>query len=34
MTNPSLSGRGSALYGPAVPAFAGAARRYDRMLED
>jgi len=34
MTNPSLSGRGSALHGPAVPGPAGIVRRYDRMLED
>jgi polyphosphate kinase len=34
MTNPSLSGRGSALHGPAVPGSAGVVRRYDRMLED
>jgi len=34
MTNPSLSGRGSALHGPAAQGPAGAVRRYDRMLED
>ena len=34
MTNPSLSGRGSALHGPAVPVPGGPSRRQDRMLED
>jgi polyphosphate kinase len=34
MTNPSLSGRGSALHGPAALGPVGAVRRYDRMLED
>jgi polyphosphate kinase len=34
MTNPSLSGRGSALHGPAVPSPAEPTRRQDRMLED
>ena len=34
MTNPSLSGRGSALHGPVVPASGGAGRRQDRLLED
>jgi polyphosphate kinase len=35
MTNPSLSGRGSALHGPLVtPAPAAAARRPDRVLQD
>ena len=34
MTNPSLSGRGSALHGSAAPAPSGAGRRQDRMLED
>jgi polyphosphate kinase len=35
MTNPSLSGRGSALHGPAVvPPVAGGGRRPDRMLQD
>jgi polyphosphate kinase len=34
MTNPSLSGRGSALHGPAVPIPAEPARRARRMLED
>jgi polyphosphate kinase len=33
MTNPSLSGRGSALHGPAIAAF-GTARRPDRVSED
>ncbi len=35
MTNPSLSGRGSALHGPAVlPPVHAAGRRPDRMLQD
>ncbi len=34
MTNPSLSGRGSALHGPTVPRSAEPARRHDRRLED
>jgi polyphosphate kinase len=33
MTNPSLSGRGSALHGPAIAAV-HAARRQDRVLQD
>jgi polyphosphate kinase len=33
MTNPSLSGRGSALHGPGIAA-AGTARRPDRVSED
>ena len=34
MTNPSLSGRGSALHGPLVPAGLPHARRPDRVLQD
>jgi polyphosphate kinase len=34
MTNPSLSGRGSALHGPAVVALVPALRRQDRVLQD
>ena len=34
MTNPSLSGRGSALHGPAVPGPGEPVRRQDRILED
>ena len=34
MTNPSLSGRGSALHGPAVAAPSVAQRRPDRVLQD
>jgi polyphosphate kinase len=34
MTNPSLSGRGSALHGPLVPAPVPAGRRPDRVNED
>ena len=34
MTNPSLSGRGSALHGPAVPAPSVVQRRPDRVLQD
>ena len=34
MTNPSLSGRGSALHGPLVAAPAAPARRQDRLSED
>jgi len=34
MTNPSLSGRGSALHGPAVASPAAATRRPDRLLQD
>ena len=34
MTNPSLSGRGSALHGPALASPAAAARRPDRLLQD
>ena len=34
MTNPSLSGRGSALHGPAVPTPSVAQRRPDRVLQD
>ena len=34
MTNPSLSGRGSALHGAAVPGPGEAVRRQDRILED
>jgi polyphosphate kinase len=34
MTNPSLSGRGSALHGPAKPPAAHAQRRPDRVLQD
>jgi polyphosphate kinase len=34
MTNPSLSGRGSALHGPGIAAAAGPARRPDRVSED
>jgi hypothetical protein len=34
MTNPSLSGRGSALHGPAVPSPVVAHRRADRLYQD
>ncbi len=34
MTNPSLSGRGSALHGPLLPAAAGLHPRHDRMTQD
>jgi polyphosphate kinase len=34
MTNPSLSGRGSALHGPMVPAAVPHGRRQDRILQD
>ena len=34
MTNPSLSGRGSALHGPAVASPVAASRRADRLLQD
>ena len=34
MTNPSLSGRGSALHGPLVPSGAAHGRRLDRVLQD
>ncbi len=34
MTNPSLSGRGSALHGPAVPVGGPAHRRPDRVTQD
>ena len=34
MTNPSLSGRGSALHGPTVPQHHHAQRRPDRILQD
>ena len=34
MTNPSLSGRGSAQHGPAVPGSGGPVRRQDRIAED
>ena len=34
MTNPSLSGRGSALHGPAVPGPGRADAAADRVLED
>jgi polyphosphate kinase len=34
MTNPSLSGRGSALHGPAVASPIGPTRRQDRVLQD
>ena len=34
MTNPSLSGRGSALHGPATPPAAAQSRRQDRVLQD
>jgi polyphosphate kinase len=34
MTNPSLSGRGSALHGPAVPSPGEPLRRQNRLLED
>jgi polyphosphate kinase len=34
MTNPSLSGRGSALHGPVAPPGAPPARRHDRVLQD
>ncbi len=34
MTNPSLSGRGSALHGPAVPVIRPRPMRPDRILQD
>jgi polyphosphate kinase len=34
MTNPSLSGRGSALHGPATVAVAPARERQDRVAQD
>jgi polyphosphate kinase len=34
MTNPSLSGRGSALHGPLLPSTAGPHPRHDRMSQD
>jgi polyphosphate kinase len=34
MTNPSLSGRGSALHGPSVPQAVNHGRRQDRILQD
>jgi polyphosphate kinase len=34
MTNPSLSGRGSALHGPAVPSALNTHRRQDRVNQD
>jgi polyphosphate kinase len=34
MTNPSLSGRGSALHGPAVAAPVPPPRRHDRLMQD
>jgi polyphosphate kinase len=34
MTNPSLSGRGSALHGPAIPSPLNAHRRQDRVNQD
>ncbi len=34
MTNPSLSGRGSALHGPLVPTVSSHSRRPDRVLQD
>ena len=34
MTNPSLSGRGSALHGPVSPPVAATGRRQDRVLQD
>jgi polyphosphate kinase len=34
MTNPSLSGRGSALHGPLVPSVFAHSRRPDRVLQD
>jgi polyphosphate kinase len=34
MTNPSLSGRGSALHGPLVASVSTSARRPDRVLQD
>jgi polyphosphate kinase len=34
MTNPSLSGRGSALHGPLVPSATAHSRRPDRVLQD
>ena len=34
MTNPSLSGRGSALHGPLVPSVTAQSRRPDRVLQD
>jgi polyphosphate kinase len=34
MTNPSLSGRGSALHGPVVPVLRPRPMRPDRVLQD
>jgi polyphosphate kinase len=34
MTNPSLSGRGSAIHGPAVPSPLAPHRRQDRVNQD
>jgi hypothetical protein len=34
MTNPSLSGRGTALHGPAAPSAGEALRRQIRLLDD
>jgi hypothetical protein len=34
MTNPSLSGRGSALHGPAAASLAVPPRRPDRLTQD
>ncbi len=34
MTNPSLSGRGSALHGPISPPVTATGRRQDRVLQD
>jgi polyphosphate kinase len=34
MTNPSLSGRGSALHGPIVPSLAPVPKRPDRVSQD
>jgi polyphosphate kinase len=34
MTNPSLSGRGSALHGPASSSLVAPARRPDRLTQD
>jgi polyphosphate kinase len=34
MTNPSLSGRGSALHGTAAPSLGGHGKRQDRILQD
>jgi polyphosphate kinase len=34
MTNPSLSGRGSALHGPAAPSLVAQHRRPDRIMLD